>query len=364
MAVLLFTCCKVSPRQQWQDDPLSLDASKAVKGFAALYIVFGHIAQALKGENDILYFFTETGVLFVGMFFFLSGYGLYTNLKTKENYLKGFLKKRLITVLVPFYVCILVFTAAAAIFGRRFTALELLGVISGWSLINSHMWFIVEIVILYVAFYLIYRFVRNRTKATVVMTVFVILLMTGSFLLCHGDFWFMGEWWYNTPFLFIVGIVFSRHKEVFLKIARKEYVFLLPIFALLTIAFAILTKDAIDTHSYWSETPGEFGGYIDKICCLSVQLPWIIIFMFFMILVMMKVKFGNPVLRFLGMISLELYLIHNLFVTGLYDFFYDKFPNASVYIVLTILLSAGLATALHFVDKFIIARLRSIGGTC
>jgi len=128
LAVLLFTCCKVSPRQQWQDDPLSLDTSKAVKGFAALYIVFGHIAQALKGENDILYFFTETGVLFVGMFFFLSGYGLYTNLKTKENYLKGFLKKRLITVLVPFYVCILVFTAAAAIFGRRFTALELLGV--------------------------------------------------------------------------------------------------------------------------------------------------------------------------------------------------------------------------------------------
>ncbi|MBO4426500.1 MAG: acyltransferase [Clostridiales bacterium] len=360
LGLLLLLGAKVSKRREWHEEPLGLDTSKAVQGFAAVAIIIHHLAQELVEDAGALEFFSELGVLFVGIFFFFSGYGLYTSLKTKENYLKGFLRKRLVTVLIPFYTCILTFVAAACICGKKFHPIELLYVLSGWSLINGHMWYIVEIVILYLVFFLVYRLIKNRTAATVVMTVFVIAMIVGSLLLGHGDdfscsYWFQGEWWYNSTFLFILGIIFSKHAEGIRNIARKGYWILLPVFAALTVLLGLQTKYALTKFSYWSEQPGVDPAYGDKFHCLAIQLPWIIVFVCFLLLVMMKVRFGNPVLKFLGTISLELYLIHNLFLTGLRNGTMMKITSNSMYIVLTVLLAAALAAVLSGFDKYVIS---------
>ena len=360
LILLLLLGAKVSKIREWQEEPLGLESSKAVQGFAAVAIIIHHLAQELVEDAGSLAFFSELGVLFVGVFFFFSGYGLYTSLKTKENYLKGFLKKRLSTVLVPFYTCIVTFVIAACICGKKFTFLQLLGVLSGWSLINMHMWYIVEIVILYLAFFILYRLISSRFEATIEIGVFVIGMIVGSLLLCHGDdfscsYWFQGEWWYNSTFLFFLGIVVSRHAETLRRIARKGYVILLPVTAILTVLLGLQTRYALTTWSYWSEVPGVDPAYGDKVRCLLIQLPWIIVFVCFLLLVMMKVKFGNPVLKFLGTISLELYLIHNLFLTGLRDGTMMKVTSNSMYIVLTILLAVALATVLSGFDKYVIS---------
>lgn len=360
LALLLFIGIKPSKLREWQEEPLSLDKSKAIQGFAAVAIIVHHLAQELAQEAGAIGFFTELGVLFVGIFFFFSGYGLYTSLKTKENYLKGFLKKRLVTILVPFYMCILVFTAAACICGTRFTPLQLLGVLSGWSLINQHMWYIVEIAILYFAFYIIYRLIKNRTAATVVMGIFVIAMMAGSLMLAHGkdmsaSGWFQGEWWYNSSFLFVIGIIVSKHSEGLRRIARKAYVILLLGLAALLVLLGPQTVYMLRRYSYWSEIPGETRAILDKLRCLSVQLPWIICFVLFLLLIMMRVRFGNPVLKFLGSISLELYLIHNLFLKGLHDGTIFNVRAPGMYCILTILMAIGLATVISGVDKYLIA---------
>lgn len=360
LALLLLLGARVSKRHEWQEEPLGLEASKAIQGFAAVAIIIHHLAQELVEDAGPLAFFSELGVLFVGVFFFFSGYGLYTSLKTKTNYLKGFLKKRLVTVLVPFYTCILTFVVAACICGKKFEPMQLLSVLSGWSLINAHMWYIVEIVVLYIAFFILYSIIGNRTEATVEMGVFVVAMIVGSLLLGHGDdfscsYWFQGEWWYNSSFLFVLGIFVSRHAEGLRRIARKAYIILVPVFGILTVLLGLQTKYALTTWSYWSEIPGVDPAYGDKFRCLAVQLPWIIVFVCFLLLVMMKVKFGNPVLKFLGTISLELYLIHNLFLTGLRDGTMMKVTSNSMYIVLTILLAVALATVLSGFDKYVIS---------
>ncbi|MDO4876504.1 MAG: acyltransferase [Oscillospiraceae bacterium] len=360
LALLLFIGIKPSKLREWQEEPLSLDRSKAIQGFAAVAIIVHHLAQELAENAGAIGFFTELGVLFVGIFFFFSGYGLYTSLKTKENYLKGFLKKRLVTILIPFYMCILVFTAAECIRGTRFTPLQLLGVLSGWSLINPHMWYIVEIAILYLAFYVIYRLIKNRTAATVVMGIFVIAMMAGSLMLAHGkdmsaSGWFQGEWWYNSSFLFVIGIIVSKHSEGLRRIARKAYVILLLGLAALLVLLGPQTVYMLRRYSYWSEIPGETRAILDKLRCLSVQLPWIICFVLFLLLIMMRVRFGNPVLKFLGSISLELYLIHNLFLKGLHDGTIFNVRAPGMYCILTILMAIGLATVISGVDKYLIA---------
>ena len=360
LALLLFIGLKPSKIREWQEEPLSLDRSKAIQGFAAVAIIVHHLAQELAENAGAIGFFTELGVLFVGIFFFFSGYGLYTSLKTKENYLKGFLKKRLVTILIPFYMCILVFTAAECIRGTRFTPLQLLGVLSGWSLINPHMWYIVEIAILYLAFYVIYRLIKNRTAATVVMGIFVIAMMAGSLMLAHGkdmsaSGWFQGEWWYNSSFLFVIGIIVSKHSEGLRRIARKAYIIWLLVLAALLVLLGPQTVYMLRRYSYWSEIPGETRAILDKLRCLSVQLPWIICFVLFLLLIMMRVRFGNTVLKFLGSISLELYLIHNLFLKGLHDGTIFNVRAPGMYCILTILMAIGLATVISGVDKYLIA---------
>ncbi|MBR3462512.1 MAG: acyltransferase [Clostridiales bacterium] len=360
LVLVLFLGSRLSKRHEWQEEPLSLDKAKAVQGFAAVAVILHHLAQELAGNAGAIGFFNELGVLFVGIFFFFSGYGLYTSLNTKENYLKGFLKKRFVTILIPFYMCIIVFTVAACICGTKFNPVQLLCVLSGWSLINANMWYIVEIAILYIAFFLIYRLIKNRTAATVVMSIFVIAMITGSFLLAHGDdmsssYWFQGEWWYNSTLLFVIGIIFSRHSDVIRKIARKGYVILLPVFAVLTVLFGLQTNYALGHYSYWSEIPGVDPAYMDKLRCLSLQLPFVIFFVCFVLLAMMKVRFGNPVLKFLGSISLELYLIHYLILTGLHDGTIFRVKDPGMYCILSILISVGLATVISGVDKYLIA---------
>ena len=359
LGLLLFAGIKFSKFKEWQEEPLSLDKSKTIQGFAAVAIIIHHLSQQLSEKAGPLVFFEDMGVLFVGIFFFFSGYGLYTSLKTKENYLKGFLGKRLVTVLVPFYICNSVFVINSCLTGANYKPLQLFCVLSGWSLLNDHMWYVIEIVILYLAFFIFYRFIRNRTAATVAMSIFVLAMMTGSLLLCHGSdyscgYWFMGEWWYNASFLFIIGIIFSRHADGLRKIARKGYFILLPVFAALTVLLGLQTKYALETWSYWSEIPGEDPAYLDKVHCLAIQLPWIMVFVCFILLLMMKVRFGNPVLKFLGTISLELYLIHNLFLTG-FTGKIAQIPSAGMYIVLTVLLSVGFATVISGIDKYLIA---------
>ena len=362
LVAVLIAGAKVSKKRECQEEPFSLDSSKAIQGFAAVCIILHHLSQDLLKDAGPFEFLSGCGVLFVGIFFFFSGYGLYTSLKTKKDYLKGFLKKRFITILIPFYMCIAVFTIASCICGTKYKPLELLGVLSGWSLINTHMWYIVEIAILYLAFFIFYKLIKNRTAATILMSVFVLLMMGGSLYLCHGKdmscaYWFMGEWWYNSSLLFIVGILVSKHQDVLRKIARKGYVVLLPLFALLTAVFGRITGRFLEKYSYWSEIPGQDPRYLDKLRCLSVQVPFILCFVLFVLLIMMKVRFGNPVRICLGAISLELYLIHNLFLQGLSNGTIFKVRSPSMYILLTILMSIGAATVISGTDKYLIGLL-------
>jgi peptidoglycan/LPS O-acetylase OafA/YrhL len=116
LALLLLVGVKVSKRKEWQDNPFSLETSKAVQGFAAVSIILHHLSQELAEKAGVLGDFEDLGVLFVGIFFFFSGYGLYTSLKTKDNYLK---RRFLSNFVSASYIAVLVFCCLLSIFFYR-----------------------------------------------------------------------------------------------------------------------------------------------------------------------------------------------------------------------------------------------------
>lgn len=92
---------------------LSRESSISIKGISAVAIMLGHLGK-ITGFW-FLYPFWKSALLFVGVFFMLSGYGLMYNYSNSSEYLNHFLKKRIVSILFPAYVVYILFGCIEAI---------------------------------------------------------------------------------------------------------------------------------------------------------------------------------------------------------------------------------------------------------
>ena len=363
LAVILLIGVKPANRGGWREESLSLHSSKGLLGFCAVGIMLHHMSQTIYFANEdpgILLFMVDIGVCFVGMFFFFSGYGLYSSLRDKPDYLKGFMRGRLPAILVPFYMCNFVFILGSYLFGYQFKKGELLPYLTGAVLMNSQMWYIVEIFILYLLFYIVFRLVCNRNAACALYVLMTVILIGFSLRLGHDKttptqgLWFHGEWWYNTTLLLPAGILFAKWERPILSFVRKFYAIVLIVSALLTAFLYKETLFMLRNKGYWFEWDG-YAGYKEKVQTLAVQTPFVLLTVFTVIVILQKIEFGNKILDFLGSIALELYLIHNLFLL------YMPASNRIWYIFGCYGASIALAAVLHLADRRLIGLIRQIG---
>ena len=90
---------KLFKKKEFNDDFLSLDTMKSLRGFAAIGVILHHISQEQVFQQEgILLPFVNAGAYFVSIFFFASGYGLLKSFNSKPDYLKGFIKKRIVGI--------------------------------------------------------------------------------------------------------------------------------------------------------------------------------------------------------------------------------------------------------------------------
>ena len=154
----------------FHEDSTSLEVTKSLRGFAALGVILHHISQeqafqmsAGQGHHGELSIFVNAGFFFVAVFFFCSGFGLIKSLDTKENYLEGFLKKRVFkAILIPFYVNAVLFAIFGIAGGYDLPPLRLIAGLLGLALLNYYAWYPVVLTLLYIAFYFIFKNVKNR----------------------------------------------------------------------------------------------------------------------------------------------------------------------------------------------------------
>ena len=325
LMVLLFYGAKKAPAGGYTKETFSLKKSKAFQGFLAVCVIMHHMYIVLLSELDYkgaLSMFKNSGVIIVGFFFFASGYGLITSLHQKDNYLKGFIKKRIFTVLVPFFICNYVYLITMLLMGKKYAMSDLLYVFFGVKLLNSQMWFAVEIMFLYILFYVIFRFIKQEKIAYMIMGACIVAVMGGSLLLGHdlttGEIvsWFRGEWWYNTTFVFFIGMLAARYKEKLLPWIKKRYYLCLSMLLILSSFFGIVSKRLLEEKGYWIEDL-FYKGYAEKIETLAFQLPMVVFSVAVILLFMMKFTFYNKALDFLGRFSLEVILINNVFIVSL-----------------------------------------------
>ena len=305
-------------------------SSKEIQGALAVFIIFHQTVIGLEAngeETGDMRFFFYYGILAVAFFFFSSGFGLIKRWMTDENYIKGFMRRRIFTVLVPFFICNYIYLTDALLNNiasrRSFGFTELIFSFFGIFLVNNEMWFAVEIMILYVVFRLVFAKVKKPLTGILIMTVVVLIMMTIGLLSGHSQtgvmsYWFKGEWWYNTIFMFPLGMLYAYKEERINRIIRKAFVSILTASAILVILMDHVHRNLISEFIYWTEYHGSPDPILDKLMGLGQETVYEIVFLIFVITLMSRVKIGNPVIKFFGKISLEVIMLNYLMIDKLY----------------------------------------------
>ena len=361
-ALILLPHVQTAGKHLFFEEPYPLAITKGMQGYLAFLVLFHQLSFRLEEMplyRGKLSCFSEIGVLIVGFFFFFSGYGLIVSLKQKPDYLKTFLIRRICTVLVPFFLCNYAYMVTTLLCGNRYTTRQLILAFFGVILLNDHMWFAVEIMLLYIAFFLIFSYIESEKLRYVLMGIFVTVLIAAGFLLGHNMNsavqmnWLQGEWWYNTTFLFYLGMLFARGQKTIVPFMKKHFVALAICFGTAFLLLWKLTGYMLANHGYWTEIGGNMG-YTDKLMTLCVQLPAVICFEALLLLLFLKIHFQNKILQFLGKISLEVILIEKVFMLLLENLCLKG--RYRLYIVLTVLCTILAAALIHRIKSIVLEK--------
>ena len=381
---------KFGKKLEFNDDYTSLEVMKSLRGFAAIGVILHHISQEqVFQEKGIMSAFVYSGAYFVAIFFFCSGYGLIKSLDTKKDYLKGFIKNRIVKAIVlPFYVNVLVYGIVMLIARYDLPKERWIFNFLGLTMMNEYAWFPIVLAVLYLVFFLCFRFIKNRPVCFAIIFIFILGLgvgfsFNGHFAWWHGPknwwmtpaaskaewwqaqkaLWFSGEWWVNSAPAFFTGLIFANYEKQIAGFFKKAYALKFHILLIITMICYKLSSFGQMKFGYWTEWSGKGPAIGDKVITYFCQVPLFLLLGLTIFIFMMKYHVNNPVTRFFGKYSLHTYLMNLMALTALRFLEEPSSPikagkyNLLIYgigvIVLSVLLGVGEQKLTELLQKLL-----------
>lgn len=343
--------------------------SKEIRGFLAIFIIFHQtvitmvnfgVREELMNEFMNYYYY---GILAVAFFFFSSGFGLVKRWLTDKDYTKGFMKRRIFTVLVPYFICNYIYLTEALLgnirYGNHFTFTEVICAFFGLFLVNNQMWFAVEIMILYVAFRIIFGKVKKAGTGIILTTVVVLIMVTIGLLSGHSQsmimsYWFKGEWWYNTILMFPVGMLYAYKEEKVNSVIRKAFTAIILSSSVLFVLLDYIHRGLVERQIYYIDDRNNLQGILYRLEGLSEETVLELVFIILVITIVSKVRIGNAVLKFMGKISLETIMLNYLMIENLF-FIYEKY-GIGVYLPAVLVSTIVVAAVVYLIKNMVLER--------
>ena len=290
------------------NDVLDKHNSNKIKGLLAILIIIHHLSIYIK-DTILFKVFTIAGVIAVSAFFFYSGYGLMTSYLKKENYLKDFLNKRIMKIVIP-YIIAIIFTILAYLLTRQLSLRKIFNSLVEGEPVVRFSWYVLAIIILYVVFYLSAKFLKKKKMIN-------IAVFGGTILYCIvvNNILGFNNWWVNSCFAFFIGIYWASYKEKYAitlkdknKIIRYAIMLSIILFAIIGIQFltsGYAIMDIINDTDLADDIMREPIPVINmNIICIAL--------LFVLFTILEKMRLNDKVFTFLGNISFEIYLYHGL----------------------------------------------------
>lgn len=314
------------------NNPFEQEQALALRGISSVEIMMGHIGLATG--SVILYPNRKAGILFVGIFFLLSGYGVAYCTERKTDYLKHFLRNRAIKILLPaYFIKILMLLLQFALRNTGEQSAIHLG-----SFFTALNWYVWEQLFFYFIFWIAYK-VAPRYLEIIVGIVSVVFIGAAYI---QG----MDNPWYGSSLCFVLGICFYKFEKRKVKCGRIGYCMLIGglAFALIVsrAAFFLLGNDSVLGNPIARNVASV------SFCTMTVLL-------------LHKFRVVNSVSVHLGKCSYEIFLIHQYVLSIL-----GKFPIESVALrgILTVVLTITLAHFIHLLIEKLVAGLKREGAKC
>ena len=349
---LLLSGIKKTKNNSWNYENMSYDQTKSFLGFCSVIIVFHHIAQDTCGPwlgplylRHGLELFLSAGYPAVSVFFFCSGFGLYKSAKNKPDFFKHFLLVRLIPIIFPALLATIVFVFFRMIQKPPFIINNPFSINSHETL-NPYIWYIPCIILLYILFYIGFGRIKNDLIGIIVVAIGTLGYVIFCYSLGYGTFWF------NSIHMFLVGIIVSKYEKAIFESCINHYLIKLLCSLLLCVVLWFVVEEI---------------GAEERLLKSIFQILFTFGFVSFYYLASMKLRVGNMVLSFLGRMTLELYLVHGIFVKlfGYYMAVGSQSPvlyidNILLYSLVVFALSIPVSYCISILDKRISICLRKL----
>lgn len=254
------------------------------------------------------------------IFLFLSGYGLSESYK--KNGLKGFWKKKMLRVVLP-YVLAISFFYLSAMVSPLINDANRGALHEDWWW--SYYWFVKYIVIWYVVFWIVY-FINSKHSLLLMWTFAVV-----SFFMLHS------EYMVEQSFSFVLGATVSRYRSQMIEQWDRRWLWIIAMLMLIVGIVALGLKQLPAIRELGQLTVPY------NLLQLLIKLPLAI---FVMIAVHSVTIKDLGLLVFFGMISYELYMVqmpYTMFIQGSYT-------NALIFLIQAVL----MAYILYKTDNWII----------
>lgn len=364
LLIIYFYHCEIATGDSFIPDFLGREQARMLQAVSCMFVVLHHLTQMISSYGDIyrgpITILSSMGILFTSVFFFYSGYGLIISVTNDRAYLDGFLRHRLSTILVPFFTANIIAVLIRIYYlNIPMTLKQVMQCVLGYVLLNGNGWFIVEIFFIYIAFYILFKTVKNTGVATALLCGFTVFLIYKGFKSGHdftsiGDHWFKGEWWYNSTIVFIQGVLIAYFRdwirEHTLPFVKKYYAWVTSSIAGLFVIAFIFEEKIRKRYGYY-RTWTVIKIIDTKLLTLISQMVLCVVFMTLVILIHMKVKAGNKALKWISTYTMEIFLIHGLFINYILNF---NGKNEFVSFGLVIVCSLVAAVLVHIFNKRII----------
>lgn len=323
IVVLIFWLALIligASRNKKIESPIGSDQSLALRGICAIEIMIGHIGLATG--SVLLYPNRKAGILFVGIFFMLSGYGVAYSLENKPNYLQHFLVKRFLRLLLPAYLAYVMYKLVCWLILQN---PEASAIIDLGTFLRTLNWYVWEQLFFYIVFWCAYKIIPKYKE--VIIGVMSISLIIVAFTTK------MDNPWYGSTMCFLLGMCYYKFEKRDIEIAekRKGICFWISSGVLILSMLAFFT---LGNESVWGNPVAR---NVASMCFCMMTL-----------IALSKIEIGNALSRACGKCSYEIFLIHP-FVMGVLESVLES--SKLLFAVLTIVITLITAYFLNILSN-------------
>ncbi len=299
--------------KKYNEHYIAREQTLSINGFFVLIVFMRHFQQYISfSEFDFIYmsFNNWLSQLIVVPFLFYSGYGIMTSVERKgDDYVTSLMTKRFPRLFLHFAMAVALFLITDLCMNKQYTIDKILLSFIGWESIGNSNWYIFDTLVLYILTFISFKLCKKDHNA-VLVAMFVLTAGYISFMSV-----FKPGYWYNTCIMFPVGMIYAKVGERFFNVMKKSWIIYLVLFA----SSIILVMYCAAERSFFLYY--EF---------------FVIAFMMVVLLLTMKLKIGNPILKFLGKYVFEIYILQRIPMLILKEAAMDKYVYIGVCFAITL----------------------------